>query len=59
MMVFYFFSKFRGAAALGGSLSSPAIVDEHECTKDSLISCLFVSMFQLRLLVKWSWLALE
>ena len=26
-------------------------VDEHECTKDSLISCLFVSMFQLRPLI--------
>ena len=30
-------------------------VDDHECTKDNLIRCLFVYMFH-RLLVKWSWL---
>ena len=32
-------------------------VEENECTKNNLIRCLFVSMFQFRLLVKWSWLA--
>ena len=45
----------RGAAALVADFASSYYchsVDEHECTKDDLISCLFVLyMFHLRLLV--------